>query len=127
MNRRIFGFQRRVWWPKWTPASSSSRRVTTGMVVVPPSGFPFLRPVRPRPDPMVGDLEAGPQACVVTAADRGPRRVYQRALDASPARAGGRSATPAEQGEARAPGPGGPRRDRGVPLLDRLALHEPPV
>src|SRR3954469_23778895 len=25
MNRRIFGFQRRVWWPKWTPASSSSR------------------------------------------------------------------------------------------------------
>ena len=28
MNRRIFGFQRRVWWPKWTPASSSSRMVT---------------------------------------------------------------------------------------------------
>src|SRR2546423_445135 len=25
MKRRIFGFQRRVWWPKWTPASSSSR------------------------------------------------------------------------------------------------------
>ena len=24
MNRRIFGFQRRVWWPKCTPASSSS-------------------------------------------------------------------------------------------------------
>ena len=24
MKRRIFGFQRRVWWPKWTPASSSS-------------------------------------------------------------------------------------------------------
>ena len=28
MNRRILGFQRRVWWPKWTPASSSSRMVT---------------------------------------------------------------------------------------------------
>ena len=28
MKRRIFGFQRRVWWPKWTPASSSSFSVT---------------------------------------------------------------------------------------------------
>ena len=24
MKRRILGFQRRVWWPKCTPASSSS-------------------------------------------------------------------------------------------------------
>src|SRR5437016_6225252 len=31
MKRRIFGFQRRVWWPKWTPASSSSRMEATGM------------------------------------------------------------------------------------------------
>src|SRR6187200_801716 len=29
MKRRIFGFQRRVWWPKWTPASSSSFIVTS--------------------------------------------------------------------------------------------------
>ena len=28
MNLRIFGFQRRVWWPKCTPASSSSLSVT---------------------------------------------------------------------------------------------------
>src|SRR5690242_19955024 len=28
MKRRILGFQRRVWWPKWTPASSSSRMET---------------------------------------------------------------------------------------------------
>src|SRR4026209_2929924 len=28
MKRRIFGFQRRVWWPKWTPASRSSRMLT---------------------------------------------------------------------------------------------------
>src|SRR5882757_7737180 len=28
MKRRILGFQRRVWWPKWTPASSSSRMPT---------------------------------------------------------------------------------------------------
>src|SRR5690606_30126881 len=27
MNLRIFGFQRRVWWPKWVPASSRSCRV----------------------------------------------------------------------------------------------------
>src|SRR5581483_9304171 len=31
MKRFIFGFQRRVWWPKWTPASSSSFMETTGM------------------------------------------------------------------------------------------------
>src|ERR671935_52379 len=35
MKRRIFGFQRRVWWPKCTPASSSSRMETTDI------GFPF--------------------------------------------------------------------------------------
>jgi len=29
MKRFIFGFQRRVWWPKWTPASKSSRMLTT--------------------------------------------------------------------------------------------------
>ena len=31
MKRFIFGFQRRVWWPKWTPASSSSFMETTGI------------------------------------------------------------------------------------------------
>ena len=31
MNRFIFGFQRRVWWPKCTPASRSSRMETTAM------------------------------------------------------------------------------------------------
>src|SRR5262245_19118954 len=31
MKRRILGFQRRVWWPKWTPASSSSFMETTAM------------------------------------------------------------------------------------------------
>src|ERR1051326_1329523 len=33
MKRRILGFQRRVWWPKWTPASSSSRMETTDMCI----------------------------------------------------------------------------------------------
>src|SRR5262245_4784879 len=37
MKRRIFGFQRRVWWPKWTPASSSSRMLTTD--IGPPGGW----------------------------------------------------------------------------------------
>src|SRR6478752_10075292 len=32
MNRFIFGFQRRVWWPKWTPASSKSFMETTDTV-----------------------------------------------------------------------------------------------
>src|SRR5262245_60590331 len=32
MNCFILGFQRRVWCPKWTPASSSCRLVTGGMV-----------------------------------------------------------------------------------------------
>src|SRR5919106_2460685 len=36
MNRFIFGFQRRVWWPKWTPASRSSRIETTDMRVETP-------------------------------------------------------------------------------------------
>src|SRR5205823_4317508 len=40
MKRRILGFQRRVWWPKWTPASSSSRMETTDMCV--PFGWSFL-------------------------------------------------------------------------------------
>src|SRR5690242_21497902 len=37
MKRRIFGFQRRVWWPKCTPASSSSRIEATA--IVSPSWF----------------------------------------------------------------------------------------
>src|SRR5256714_10796088 len=32
MNGRILGFQRRVWWPKWTPASSRCRIETDGTV-----------------------------------------------------------------------------------------------
>src|SRR4051794_36787615 len=32
-KRRILGFQRRVWWPKWTPASRSSRIETTDTCV----------------------------------------------------------------------------------------------
>ena len=34
MKRFIFGFQRRVWCPKWTPLSSSWRMVTTAMAFV---------------------------------------------------------------------------------------------
>src|SRR5215216_3944840 len=48
MKRRILGFQRRVWWPKWTPASSSSLIPTWAMwgslSVVPPG----RRGTRPR-------------------------------------------------------------------------------
>src|SRR5580693_4465879 len=31
MKRFIFGFHRRVWWPKWTPASRSCRMETTAI------------------------------------------------------------------------------------------------
>src|SRR5579884_2415148 len=48
MKRRIFGFQRRVWWPKCTPASSRSRIVATAirllLVLIP------LQPAGPRAD-----------------------------------------------------------------------------
>src|ERR1700688_3936653 len=45
MKRFIFGFHRRVWWPKWTPASSSCRMETTA-INVPPVG---CSPRAPRP------------------------------------------------------------------------------
>jgi hypothetical protein len=31
MNGFILGFQRRVWWPKWMPASRRARIETDGM------------------------------------------------------------------------------------------------
>src|SRR5215210_4640300 len=39
MNRFIFGFHRRVWWPKWTPASRSSRMETTAKALRPFRGW----------------------------------------------------------------------------------------
>src|SRR5439155_18868240 len=39
MKRFIFGFQRRVWWPKWTPASSNCFIVTTATL----TPFPSVR------------------------------------------------------------------------------------
>src|ERR1700678_4363100 len=43
MNRFIFGFQRRVWWPKWTPASSNCLMVTTATLVLPSVGLVIRR------------------------------------------------------------------------------------
>jgi hypothetical protein len=39
MNRFILGFQRRVWCPKWTPASSSCFMVTTAVMTTPSIGW----------------------------------------------------------------------------------------
>src|SRR5207245_11374317 len=50
MKRFIFGFQRRVWWPKWTPASSNSFMETTGMRA-PFCGLGCDAPARPRRKP----------------------------------------------------------------------------
>src|SRR4051794_32767385 len=43
MNGFIFGFQRFVWWPKWTPASSSSG---TNSIVVDIGRWRWLGPQR---------------------------------------------------------------------------------
>src|SRR3990170_1787026 len=70
MKRFIFGFQRRVWWPKWTPASRSSRMVTTdktapffGLCGASTGGAraePGLAPGTPaRPDRRVVEREPG--------------------------------------------------------------------
>ena len=88
MNGRILGFHRRVWWPKWTPASSSWRIETVGTLcppaVVPPR-IPCgavgrsrdLLPVRHRPardrDPRVCSVPADPaRAWYATARPRRP-------------------------------------------------------
>src|SRR5438067_10759737 len=63
MKRRIFGFQRRVWWPKWTPASSSCFMVTTAT-----GSLPRLYLGPPRPSLRTDDR--GWRACEFS--DRGP-------------------------------------------------------
>src|SRR5437763_16818636 len=47
MKRRIFGFQRRVWWPKWTPASSNSRIETTDIGIRSPFWLVVIAPAEP--------------------------------------------------------------------------------
>src|SRR5689334_15820733 len=49
MKRRILGFQRRVWWPKWTPASSSSRRSTWVSVAIEAPWVVLFACARPAP------------------------------------------------------------------------------
>src|SRR3990170_1586142 len=65
----IFGFHRRVWWPKCTPASRSSRRVTTGTAFLLP--VLFLRSVHPGPG--LSDPGSGPQTCVLGVSGRRPK------------------------------------------------------
>src|SRR5512139_2207518 len=67
MNGAIFGFQKRVWCPKWTPASSICRMDMLAMVKVSlwgwASTYPMRQPARP--------LGRGrhPAACDDTCAD----------------------------------------------------------
>src|ERR671915_2296857 len=57
MKRFIFGFQRRVWWPKWTPASRSSLMETTdtglplSVVCTAPTGPGGTGRIGPAPPP----------------------------------------------------------------------------
>ena len=46
MKGAIFGFQKRVWCPKWTPASSICRMDTLAMVKVSLSGLASTHPMR---------------------------------------------------------------------------------
>src|SRR6478752_2608535 len=75
MKRFIFGFQRRVWCPKWTPLSSSWRMVTTAIAVLlllavvcdgrrPPLLVPRARIRTPPPhDESLSGRETGGCAC----------------------------------------------------------------
>ena len=65
MYGRIFGFQRLVWWPKWTPASSSCRIETDGTVSDLLFGS-FLRDGRV----VVGDRAVDPSGTAPTGAHR---------------------------------------------------------
>ena len=50
MNGAILGFQKRVWWPKWTPASSISRMVIVMRKPIPmPSPTAIVAPITPIP------------------------------------------------------------------------------
>src|SRR5699024_607393 len=75
MKRFIFGFQRRVWCPKWTPPPSSWRMVTTAMAGPVARGMPRAYSV----DPPLTGRSGDPGAHV-------DRHRYHRAWPAAPAR-----------------------------------------
>jgi len=60
MNGRILGFQRRVWWPKWTPASSSCRIEMDGTVQWPPVSV--VSAADPRREPGLREASAPPRS-----------------------------------------------------------------
>src|SRR5688500_13303959 len=66
----IFGFQRRVWWPKWTPASSRSFMVTS--LIRLSFGCSSARPDRGA-DRRCRACEMGPRAGARSGPGRSPR------------------------------------------------------
>src|SRR6266545_4659213 len=89
MKRRILGFQRRVWCPKWTPASSNCFMVTAMQLLrlsPPPETCPLIRGLfGPYSKVMLwGDaLETGGpirRACVLPA-HTGPAMVSEAAVE----------------------------------------------
>src|SRR5690349_9275368 len=88
MKRRIFGFQRRVWWPKWTPASSSSRRSTLVSVAIEaPWVVLAVVPVRRRRGP--GVIFAGQDPRALRAGSEVQERVSVEAMEMHPLAATG--------------------------------------
>src|SRR3990172_6896146 len=57
MKRFIFGFQRRVWWPKWTPASRSSF-IVISTANGPPHGFDACDPPERKEHRYAGSVPA---------------------------------------------------------------------
>ncbi|GAA4733546.1 hypothetical protein GCM10023216_27380 [Isoptericola chiayiensis] len=98
MNRFIFGFQRRVWCPKWTPLSRSWRMVTTAMT------GPFAARSGILPVPRAsGDRRAGRAVAVLRLSVPGIGPVTPGVIRAGTARRGARTA--ASTGAARRAGP----------------------
>ena len=97
MNRFIFGFQRRVWCPKWTPASSSCFMVTTAVMRRLPSvgrvrGCAEGSATVGDPDERGTDVDpavAGPAATVVGPPLAPPNAIGALSRRAAPARPGG--------------------------------------
>src|SRR3954468_18291483 len=90
MKRRILGFQRRVWCPKWTPASSSSRMEIAGTVGPPMVVVAGLRRAAPTEPATPAPPSEASWARRVGVMDSGrcPQAAYQCGNSARPGAAG---------------------------------------
>src|SRR3954454_21649322 len=88
MNRRLFGSQRRVWWPKCTPASSRSRRSTWMSVAIEAPWVGLCGCARPAPSRTRRDAP-GRTRGLSGRGRRGQERVSVEAMELHPLAAAG--------------------------------------